>query len=66
MRKLEDIERQIKELSRSEFEELRAWVLEQDWSAWDAQIERDVVAGKLDRLVNEAKSDYKTGRSKDL
>jgi hypothetical protein len=39
MRKVEHIEQQIRELSSSEFAELREWLLEQDWSAWDAQIE---------------------------
>ena len=30
MRKVEDIEKQIRELSSAEFAELRDWVLEQD------------------------------------
>jgi hypothetical protein len=39
MRKVEQIEQQIRELSAGEFSELRDWVLEQDWKAWDAQVE---------------------------
>ena len=58
MRKVEDIEKQIRELSSAEFAELRDWVLEQDWAAWDAQIEADAAAGKLDKLVSEAKADF--------
>ena len=48
MRKIEDIEQQIRELSAGEFAELREWVLEQDWKAWDAQVATDARSGKLD------------------
>jgi hypothetical protein len=64
MRKVEEIEDQIQKLSREEFAELRDWVLEQDWSAWDAQIEADAKAGKLEKLVSEAKAEYKSGRAR--
>jgi hypothetical protein len=66
MRKVEHIEQQIRELSAGEFSELRDWVLEQDWVAWDAKIASDVRSGKLDKLMAEAKSDYAAGRSKSL
>jgi hypothetical protein len=66
MRKVEHIEQQIRELSSSEFAELREWLLEQDWSAWDAQIEADLRAGKLDRLVTEAKADFAGGKARKL
>jgi hypothetical protein len=66
MRKVEDIEKQIRELSSAEFAELRDWVLEQDWAAWDAQIERDSAAGKLDKFVSEAKKDFARGKARRL
>jgi hypothetical protein len=66
MRKVERIEQQIRELSSSEFAELREWVLEQDWNAWDAQIGADGKAGKLDELVAEAKGDYEAGKARKL
>jgi len=66
MRKVERIEEQIRRLSSAEFAELRNWILEQDWKAWDAQIERDAAAGKLDALVSEAKLDYAARRSRPL
>jgi hypothetical protein len=66
MRKVEHIEQQIRELSSAEFAELREWVLEQDWSAWDAQIEADGRAGKLDKLVAEAKADFDAGRARKI
>jgi len=66
MRKVEQIEQQIRELSADEFSELRDWVLEQDWKTWDAQLEADVGSGKLDRVIAEAEADYKAGRTRPL
>jgi len=66
MRKVEHIEQQISELSRDEFAELRDWVLERDWSAWDAQIEADANSGKLDKLVEESHADFTSGRARRL
>ena len=66
MRKVEDIERQICELSAGEFSELREWVLERDWENWDAQIEADVRSGKLNMLLAEADADYEAGRTRPL
>lgn len=64
MRKVEHIEDQIRALSREEFTELRNWMLEQDWVAWDAQVEADARAGRLDKLVAEAVEEYRVrGRS---
>jgi len=66
MRKLEQIEEEIQKLSREEFAELRDWMLEQDWTAWDAQIEADAKSGKMDKLVSEAKAEYEAGRARKL
>jgi hypothetical protein len=66
MRKLEHIEQQIRELTAAEFAELRDWVLEQDWSSWDAQIEADARAGKLEDMVAESKADFERGRARKL
>jgi hypothetical protein len=66
MRKVEQIEQQIRELSAGEFSELRDWVLEQDWKAWDAQVEADARSGKLDKVIAEAEADYKAGRTRPL
>jgi hypothetical protein len=66
MRKVEEIEEQIQKLSREEFAELREWFLEQDWKAWDTQIEADAGAGKLDKLASEARAEYESGRARKL
>jgi hypothetical protein len=66
MRKVEELEQQIQKLSREEFAELRDWFLEQDWKAWDAQIEDDAKSGKLDELISEGQAEYKSGRARKL
>ena len=66
MRKVELIEQQIRGLTASEFAELREWVLEQDWAAWDKQIESDEAAGKLRNMVAEAKAEFDSGKTRKL
>lgn len=66
MRKVEHIEQQISQLTRDEFAELREWVLERDWSAWDAQIEADSSTGKLDKLIEASHVDFKSGRTRGM
>ena len=66
MRKVEHIERQIGELSREEFAELRDWVLQRDWASWDTQVEADARSGKLDKLLEDARTDFKEGRTREL
>jgi hypothetical protein len=66
MSKVEHIEQQIQQLSRTEFIELRDWILERDWESWDAQVEEDARSGKLDELIEESREDYRAGRSREL
>lgn len=66
MTKVQSIEQQIQALSPDELAELRAWFLEFDWAAWDAQLERDVHMGKLDALANEALRDHASGKTTSL
>jgi hypothetical protein len=64
MRKVEQIEQEIRGLSREEFAEVRDWLLQQDWSAWDAQIATDSAAGRLDKLKAEALADHRAARTR--
>ena len=66
MRKIEHIEQQIQELTAGEFKELREWIMERDWNAWDAQIEADANSGKLDKLIAEAQAEYSSGPAREL
>jgi hypothetical protein len=66
MRRIEEIERQIAELSDREFAELRDWIESRDAQRWDAQIEQDVAAGRLDALMEAALRDHAAGRTTEL
>lgn len=45
MRKVKDIEKQIRRLSDDEYAELRDWFLERDRETWGAKLEADVRCG---------------------
>ncbi len=61
MTTLEVIEKKIKQLSPSELSKFRQWFAQYDADIWDAQIESDAAAGKLDELAKEALEEYKAG-----
>jgi hypothetical protein len=63
MRKLEEIEEQIRNLSGTELVEFRKWYAEFDAQAWDRQFETDVKSGKLDALAEAARKAHKEGKS---
>ncbi len=63
MSKLEAIEKKVSGLSADELSEFRRWFAEFDAAVWDRQIERDVKAGKLDALADEAVRDHAAGKS---
>jgi hypothetical protein len=64
--KVEKIEQEIQALSAEELAQLRAWFLEFDWATWDRQIERDVQAGRLDALAEQALRDHASGKTKPI
>ncbi len=66
MSELEQLEKRIEGLPPEQFVKFREWFIEFDHLAWDKQIEADAKAGKLDKLMEEAKQDYLAGRCKPL
>jgi hypothetical protein len=66
MGKIEDLERQIKQLSAEELAEFRRWYAEFDAQSWDRQFEADVKAGKLDTLAEKALRAHAAGQSTKL
>ena len=63
---LDDIKTRLEHLRPDQQAELRSWFLERDQLVWDAQIARDLSAGKLDALIAEAKADRDSDRGRDL
>ncbi len=63
---LKEIESVIKNLSKVDLSEFRAWFEEFDAKTWDKQFEEDASSGKLDKLAKQAISDFKAGKYKEL
>lgn len=63
MSKLEALEKRVSALSADELAEFRRWFAEFDAATWDREIERDVKAGKLDELADEALRDHAARKS---
>jgi hypothetical protein len=57
MSRVEQIEKEIEQLSPPEFSEIARWVLEQDQKRWDDQMDRDAASGNLDFFREEAKAE---------
>ena len=66
MSSIEQIEAAVARLSREELSAFRIWFTDFDAEAWDRQFEKDVVAGRLDALGDEALRDLSEGRCTDL
>ncbi len=59
---LQEIEIAVQKLPREKLAQFRRWFEEFDAQQWDAQLEKNVEAGKLDALADEAIEDLKKGR----
>ena len=62
---LAEIKKAVGQLSPRELAELAAFISEQDNAAWDAQIEQDAAAEKLDFLSEEAERERAAGKLRD-
>jgi hypothetical protein len=65
-RTIEDVVKAVEQLPQDQLKQFRAWFQEFDSEAWDEQIEKDMKAGKLDTLEQEAIADHQAGKSKKL
>jgi hypothetical protein len=66
MTKIEKIEQEIRRLTAAELAAFRDWFHNYDAATWDRRIEREITAGKLDQLAEEARADYAAGKSMPL
>jgi hypothetical protein len=63
MTKIEDI---VEQLPPEELAKFRAWFDEFDARLLDAKVERDATAGKLDKLIAEARANHTAGRREEF
>jgi len=54
MVQLLEIKKEIEQLPKQEYDNLRHWFAEKDWEIWDKQIKENSNSGKLDFLAKEA------------
>ena len=54
MVQIAEIKKEIEQLPKQEYVNLRQWFAEKDWEIWDKQIKADSNSGKLDFLTKEA------------
>ncbi len=66
MKTVEDIEQALTELPPDQLAEFRAWFETFDAARFDESIERDAKAGRLDRLAEQALTDFRAGRAREL
>ena len=66
MSTVEAIENAVQKLPPADLAEFRRWFAEFDAVAWDAQIEADAAAGKLDALADEALAEHRSGKAREL
>jgi len=66
MSKVAEIQQAITRFSPAEQRQLARWFEEALEDAWDAQIEEDIKAGRLNDLIAQAEADIAAGRVKPL
>ncbi len=66
MNNIEEIKQAVIHLPPKDLAAFRRWYHEYEASIWDKQFEEDVKSGKLDFLAQQAVTDFKSGKCKDL
>jgi hypothetical protein len=66
MTKIEDIEKAVELLSPEDLARFREWFEEFEARLFDDKIERDAKAGKLDKLIAEARANHAAGRREEF
>jgi hypothetical protein len=63
--KIGELKAQIEQLPTEQLSEIFRWLSEKDWERWDAQLESDGQAGKLEFLASEARAEKAKGKLRD-
>ena len=58
---VQQIEKAIAQRPAKELAELMSWLEDYHAQVWDKQIEEDLEAGRLDKVLAEVEEDYTTG-----
>ena len=66
MSKVESLEHEVEKLTPEELKVFREWFAAYDADFWDREMERDVAAGRLDRLAAEALAEHERNETKGM
>ena len=66
MQAVQELQSAVSQLSADELSRFREWFDEFDAEVWDRQFEKDVESGKLDQLAEQAITDFRAGKCKEL
>lgn len=66
MTTVKEIEEAVEHLPSKDLSQFRNWFEAFESASWDKQFEADARNGRLDLLANEAKGEYKTGKTSSL
>lgn len=58
---LKQLEEQVTQLAPEELKQFSAWFEEYMSDGWDRQIERDVAAGKFDKIIKQLDANFEGG-----
>lgn len=63
---VDELEKAVSALPREDLAKFSSWFQDYMADEWDRQIEEDLKAGRLDKLIEEAKDDIAAGRTTPL
>jgi len=66
MLNLYEIKKEIEQLPKEQFDDLRQWLVQKDWYNWERQIINDSKKGKLNFLIEEAMDEKDKGQLQGL
>ena len=66
MTRIDELKAAVQQLPPEEMKSFRDWFEALQEDLWDQQIERDIKAGKLDKLAEKWRADYMAGRFSDV
>lgn len=66
MSKIEEIEKEVRELKPDELQIFRKWFWDFDAEVWDRQFEEDALSGKLDSLAEATLKSFKSGNCSEI
>lgn len=66
MTEIEELEARIRNLDKGDFSKLRDWFYQFEDDLWDQQIQSDFKAGKFDKLIEKARTEFAQGKAYNL